>query len=220
MHVPDGFLGPQTYVPATVVGAGLWSLGIARVRRRLDAVALPRVGVLTALAFVLMMISIPIPGGSTVHFGGVALLALTFGGWTAFVCISLVLLMQAGLFGVGGITSVPVAALLIGFVGAWTAVGAHRLLRALGDRVALFGAGWFSVVVPAALMAVVLGLQPALAAGSDGRPLFFPFGLDVTLTAVIVPHLLVGVGEGLLTVMMIEALRRIGVEPVPAGGRA
>ena len=67
-----------------------------------DGFVLPRVGVLTAVTFVLMMLSIPVPGGSTVHFSGVALLALSFGGWTAFLCVTLVLLMQATMFGVGG----------------------------------------------------------------------------------------------------------------------
>ena len=213
MHVPDGFLGPQTYLPATAASVGLWTLGLRRVRASLDVQALPRVGVLTAMAFVLMMVSIPVPGGSTIHFSGVAMIALLFGGWTAFVCISMVLLMQAAMFGVGGITSVPVAALTIGFAGAWSAVIGRRVLRRLGERPSTFLAAWLSIVVPSVLMATVLGLQPVLAHGSDGEPLFFPFGLDTTLVAVVVPHLAVGVGEGVLTVMMVEALRRMGIGP-------
>lgn len=216
MHVPDGFLGPQTWIPATAASAGLITLGVRRVRATLDATALPRVGVLTAVAFVLMTLSIPVPGGSTIHFGGIALIAVLFGAWTAFVCATLVLAMQAGLLGIGGVTSVPVASLAIGFVGAWSAVGAHALLRRAGERAATFAAGWASVVVPAVLMALVLGLQPALASDAAGRPLFFPFGPEVTLPAIVLPHLLVGVGEGILTVLVREALGRVGVTaPAP-----
>ena len=209
MHVPDGFLSPQTWVPAYAVSAGLWTVGARRVRARMDARALPQLGVLTAVAFVLMMLSIPIPGGSTIHFTGVGVLAVLFGGWTAFLCISLVLAMQALLFGAGGVTALPVSAVAMGFVGGMSAVLCHRALRARHRRASLFVAAWVSVVLPAVLMALVLGLQPWIASGADGRPLFFPFGPEVTLPAVVLPHLLVGVGEGLLTVLMVEALERM-----------
>lgn len=207
MHVPDGFLAPQTWVPAYAVSAGLWTWGVRRTR--LDARTLPQLGVLTAVAFVLMMLSIPIPGGSTIHFTGVGVLAVVYGGWMAFLCISLVLLLQAALFGAGGITALPVSALAMGFVGGMSAALVFRGLRRWNRRAALLVAAWISVVLPAICIALVLGVQPALATGADGRPLYFPFGLAVTLPAVVVPHLLVGIGEGVLTVLMVQALERM-----------
>lgn len=213
MHVPDGFLAPQTWVPAYAVSAGLWTWGVRRTRARLDAHALPQLGVMTAVAFVLMMLSIPIPGGSTIHFTGVGVLAVLFGGWSAFLCVSLVLLLQATLFGAGGMTALPVSALTMGFVGGTSAALIFRLLRRWRRRVALFSAAYVSVVMPAVLMAVVLGLQPLLGADAEGSPLYFPFGLAVTLPAVVIPHLFVGIGEGVITVLMIEALDRMHVIP-------
>ena len=68
MHIPDGFLSPSTYLPATAVSAGAWIYGSRRVGRRLDQGTLPWMGVLTALAFVLMMLTLPLPGGTSVHF--------------------------------------------------------------------------------------------------------------------------------------------------------
>jgi len=62
--------------------------------------------------------------------------------------------------------------------------------------------------VPAVLLAVVLGIQPAIAHSADGQPLFFPFGLSVALPAVVLPHALLGVAEGLLTVLVVGFLRR------------
>jgi cobalt/nickel transport system permease protein len=70
------------------------------------------------------------------------------------------------------------------------------------------------VVVPAALLAFLLGIQPIVARGADGAPLFFPFGLRVTLPALLLPHLLVGIGEGALTVV---ATRFLGAAPGAAG---
>lgn len=209
MHIPDGFLSPQTYLPAYALCAGLWWLGARRLRRQLDADTLPWLAVLTALAFVLMMLALPLPGGSTVHAAGIALLAVNFGVWTAFLAVSLVLAMQALLFGAGGVTALAVNALAMGFLGSVVAWLAWRGLRSVNEAAALLLAGWLSVVVPALLIAVILGIQPMIAQDAAGRPLFFPFDLSVTLPAVMIPHVLVGLGEGLLTWLGTATLKRL-----------
>ncbi|MGQ9685838.1 MAG: energy-coupling factor ABC transporter permease [Thiobacillaceae bacterium] len=210
MHIPDGFISPQTYLPAYVVCAGLWWMGVRRLRRELDAQTLPYLAVFTALSFVLMMLALPLPGGTTVHAMGIALLAVNFGVWASFLAVSLVLAMQAMLFGVGGITALAVNALAMGLVGSASAWLTWRAIRRIHVPAALILAGWVSVVLPALLLALVLGLQPAIAHDAAGRPLFFPFGLTITLPAVMIPHILLGLAEGVLTwlaTMMLERLR-------------
>lgn len=199
MHIPDGFLSPQTYLPAYALCAGLWWVGMGRLRATLDEETLPFVAVLTALSFVLMMVAIPLPGGTTAHAAGIALLAVSFGVWMAFLAVSLVLAMQALLFGDGGVTALSVNALAMGFLGSLSAWAAWRLLRPVHEGTALFLAGWLSVALPALVVALVLGIQPAIAQDAAGKPLFFPFDLAVTLPAVLIPHALVGLGEGALT---------------------
>jgi len=120
-----------------------------------------------------------------------------------------VLAMQALLFGDGGITALPVNALAMGLVGAFCALAAWKLLARLHETLALFLAGWLSIVLPAALVAVVLGIQPAIAHDDQGAPLFFPFGLGITLPAVVLPHMLVGIAEGVLTVLGYRYLTRL-----------
>jgi cobalt/nickel transport system permease protein len=63
-------------------------------------------------------------------------------------------------------------------------------------------AAWLSVVVPGILIALALGIQPLIAHKPDGTPLFFPFGPAITLPAVLIPHLLIGIGEAILTVLV------------------
>jgi cobalt/nickel transport system permease protein len=209
MHIPDGFISPKMYVPAYVIAAGLWWYGARRVKRRLSQESIPLVAVVTALSFVLMMIAIPIPGGTSVHASGIGLLAVLFGVWVSFLSVSMVLLLQALLFGIGGITSLPVNALAMGFAGSVAAVSGYALIRRCNDKAAFFAAGWLSVVVPAVLLAVALGVQPVIAHDSAGIPLFFPFGLSVTLTAVTIPNALVGVGEGFLTVLVYNFVAKL-----------
>ena len=209
MHIPDGFIAPQVYLPAYAVAAVGWVIVLRRLRNTLDETTLPRLAVLTALSFVLMMVAIPLPGGTTVHAEGIALLAVNFGIATAFFAATVVLGLQALMFGAGGVTALPVNAIAIGLVGASVAVLVHRLAGKRFESAGLFAAGWCAVVVSSLVVATVLGLQPSLAHDEAGVPLFFPFGLDVTLSAVVLPHLLVGVGEGALTLGVTRLLRRL-----------
>jgi cobalt/nickel transport system permease protein len=202
MHIPDGFLSPQTYLPAYAIAAGAWTWAAKGLRDKLDETTVPRLAMLTALAYGLGLVMVPIPGGTSGHALGVAMLALIFGARSAFVAYSLVLLLQSLLFGAGGITALAVNALAMGLVGAVAAVGARRLLKRFGDTFSVGMAAWLSVVVPGALIAVVLGIQPLIAHKEDGTPLFFPFGLNITLPAILLPHIVIGVGEAVLTVLV------------------
>jgi cobalt/nickel transport system permease protein len=209
MHIPDGFISPKLYLPMYAASAGLWAYSIKRVKRKLDESALPYLAVMTALAFVLMMLTIPLPGGTSVHAMGVGLLAVRFGVWTTFLAVSLVLLLQALLLGDGGVTSLPVNAIAMGFAGSIAAYYAYRILRTINEKLALFVAGWLSINVAAFAAAVALGIQPGIAHGEDGTPLFFPFGLSITLPAVMIPHALIGIGEGLLTVLVYQFVNKL-----------
>lgn len=202
MHIPDGFIAPQVYLPAYAVAAAAWWWAARGLRQRLDHEEIPRLAVLTALAYVLGLIMVPIPGGTSGHALGVALLALIFGPRLAFLAYSLVLLLQALLFGAGGITALPVNALAIGLAGALVATWTFRLLKRLGEAPAVLAAGWLSVVVSSVLVALVLGVQPAIAHKPDGSPLFFPFGPEITLPALVLPHLIIGAGEAVLTLFV------------------
>ena len=171
-------------------------------RDKLDETTVPRLAMITALAYGLGLVMVPIPGGTSGHALGVAMLALIFGVRSAFVAYSLVLLLQSLLFGAGGITALAVNALAMGLAGAATAITARRLLGRFGDTLSVGMAAWLSVVVSGALVALALGIQPLIAYKADGTPLFFPFGLSITLPAILLPHIVIGIGEAVLTVLV------------------
>lgn len=200
MHIPDGFISPQTYLPAYAMAAGAWLWAAKGLRDRLDEQTVPRLAAMTALAYGLGLIMIPIPGGTSGHVLGVAMLALMFGTRMAFLAYSLVLALQSLLFGAGGITALPVNALVIGLAGAWSAVAVHRALRWANETLAVAAAAWVSVMVAGLSVALVLGLQPLIAQRADGMPLYFPFDLSIVLPAILGPHVLIGIGEAMLTV--------------------
>lgn len=207
MHIPDGFLSPQTYLPAYAVAAAAWWATGRGLRARLDDTLVPRLAALTALVYAIGLVMLPLPGGTSVHAVGVALLALCFGARLAFLGYSLVLLLQSLLFGAGGITALPVNALAIGGAGALVTLAVFRALRGWNETAAVLLATWCAVMASAALVGLVLGLQPWLAHRADGTPLYFPFGLPVVLPAVLAPHALLGVGEAVLTLLVWRMVR-------------
>jgi cobalt/nickel transport system permease protein len=154
---------------------------------------------------------IPVPGGTSTHLVGVMLLALLYHPLVAFLCESLVLLIQALFFGAGGITVLGINALAMGLVGPLVGWLAWKLARRFSERVALFLAGWVSMQIATLVIVGALGLQHRL------DPTYFPMPLAVTLTAMMVPSLTVaGVVEGLYTVFALSLIRKVGFRGVVA----
>src|SRR5450759_2340275 len=106
MHIPDGYLGPQTYA---VLDAGiipLWMIGARKVRETVKAKQIPMLALAASFSFIIMMFNVPVLGGSTGHAVGATLIAIILGPWAALISVSIALVIQAGLFGDGGITAI------------------------------------------------------------------------------------------------------------------
>ncbi len=211
MHLPDGFLSPQLSLPACAVAAPLWAWAARRHFGRSAAESLPVLGSLTALAFVIQTIMIPVPGGTSTHLTGVTLLGLIFGPLAAFACESLVLLVQALFFGAGGVTVLGVNALAMGLLGPLAGWLAWKALRRLSEKAALFAAGWLSMQVSTLSVVGALALQHRL------DPSIFPVAPAVTVAAMLVPSLTVaGLVEGLYTVFALSLVRKANLRGVEA----
>lgn len=211
MHIPDGLIAPPAYFAATLLAIPAWYRGFRVMGRTFDERSIPRLAVLTALAFVLQGVMLPLPGGTSVHLLGLGLLVLSVGLWPAFLAFSLVLLLQAVLLGSGGITALPVNALAMGLVGGGVmAVGhtflAPKLAKSRWAPLAVIVPVWLGMIAAAVLIALVLGLQPWLGRDASGAPLFFPFGPSVTLPVVVLPHVLIGLVEGVMAWMVLSTL--------------
>ncbi len=210
MHIPDGYLSPMTYIPSYVVAVPLMAYGIKKLKGELNDQALPLISSLTAMSFLIMMINIPIPGGTSGHAIGAAAISILINPWIAFISISLVLLIQALIFGDGGITAWAVNSLALGFVASFVAYYSFKVLSKLNENIALFISGWLSIVAASFVVAVFLGIQPVIAHTPDGKPLFFPFGLEITIPALVGSHILYfGAVEGLYTLLVVKFIEKI-----------
>lgn len=211
MHIPDGFISPATYLPATVIAIPLLMVAFKKTKEAINDESFAFLSSLTAFSFVVMMFNIPIPGGTSGHAIGAAILAILFGPWVAAFCLSLTLFIQALVFGDGGLSVFAVNSLAMGFVASFTAFYVHKLLKnRVNNNIVLFLAGWSGIVAASVVVAVALGIQPLLGVDAVGHPIYFPFDLSVTLPAVVGSHLLFfGVVEGFATMLVLKFIEKI-----------
>ncbi len=210
MHIPDGYISPKTFIPAYLIFIPLISYAFKKVKKVLDEQTLSLISSLSALSFVIMMFNIPIPGGTSGHAIGAAVIAILFNPWIGFLSLSIVLLIQALIFGDGGITTYAINALTMGFIASFTAYYSYKFLKnKVKDKVNYFLSGWLSIVLASLVVALLLGIQPAIASDLSGHPLYFPFGLKITIPALVGAHMLFfGVAEGLFTAVTISYVKK------------
>jgi cobalt/nickel transport system permease protein len=200
MHLPESVLS----VPVLVGGAALAAAGVALGLRRMDYDRVPQVAVLASALFVASLIRVPVPPISAhLVLNGLAGAIL---GWAVFPAMLIALLLQAILFGHGGLASLGVNTVtmaLPGVIGWWLFHGGMVRSR---SRPAAFAFG-----------ALAGGLAVALAIGLTGLALLVS-GREyraVVVTAV-TAHLPVMVVEGLVTGFIIVFVRKVRPELIGA----
>ena len=215
MHIPDGYLGPATCGFFYIVMLPIWTAASRIVKKTLKARQVPMLAIGAAFSFVIMMFNIPIPGGSTGHAVGGALVAILLGPWAACIAITVALVIQALLFGDGGITAVGAncfnMAFVLPFVGYYTYKAISYNTPAKSNRrvIAAFIAGYAGINAAAFLAGVEFGLQPLLHHSANGQALYCPYGFNVAVTAMAGEHLLIfGWVEAIVTALVVKYLQK------------
>ncbi|WP_338825825.1 putative fused nickel transport protein LarMN [Moorella thermoacetica] len=216
MHIPDGYLSPQT---CAVLGAAMvpvWGTAARKVKATLKARQAPLLAIGAAFSFTIMMYNIPIPDGTTAHATGGALLAILLGPWAAAIGISIALAIQALFFGDGGILAFGANAFNMAFILPFASYYIYRLLsgrtglRSGWRAVAAAIAGFVGLNLAALAAAVEFGLQPLLFHTASGVPLYSPYPLALAVPAMALAHVLIaGPAEGIVTGLVIRYLQRV-----------
>ncbi|MBF0354921.1 MAG: energy-coupling factor ABC transporter permease [Alphaproteobacteria bacterium] len=202
MHMADALLSP-------VVGGGLWlasgaaiAYGSRRMKASLDHRQVPLMGVVGALVFAVQMLNFTIPGtGSSGHFAGGLLLAILLGPHAAFLTMASVLTVQALFFADGGLLALGANIFNMGFLACYV------VYPCIFKPLAKAGASNRGVIFFSALMALQLGafgvvLETSLSGIAD-----LPFA--AFLLAMQPIHLAIGIGEGLITLAVLDLIIRV-----------
>lgn len=212
MHVPDGYIGPKTVAITYTVMIPVWYYALKQVKSRLSTRTVPCLAMTAAFSFVIMMLNIPIPGGASGHATGGVIIALAIGVWEAVISLSVVLLLQALLFGDGGITSFAANCFNLAFLMPVSGYAAYKILsiKKTGSFLPASLAGYAGINIAGLSTAFILGIQTILETDAAGTPLYAPFPLSVTIPAICIPHATVfGLAEGLMTGLVLQYLRKI-----------
>ncbi len=190
MHIPDGYLSPQTYIPLYGASILLWAWGAKKIRRTISAREVPYVAMAAAFSFLIQMFNIPIPGGTTGHAVGSGVIALILGPWTALAATSVALLIQSLVFGDGGVTALGANCFNMAFVMPFVAYHVFLFIRRFwadsrGTTVAAFVAGYIGLTAAGLCTALQFGIQPIIAHDAHGTPLYAPYPLSVAVPAMV-----------------------------------
>jgi cobalt/nickel transport system permease protein len=201
MHIPDGFLSLPVLGVTWIGAIGLIAISLKQVESDYQDRAVPLMGVCGAFIFAAQMINFPIPGGTSGHLLGGTLAGVLLGPWAGSLVMSVVFMVQGFVFQDGGITAMGANIFNMGLIGTFGGYYLFRTIRNLvgqGIRGIVVGtaiASWFSVVTASAIAAIQLAISGTV-------PLL------IGMTAMVGWHVMIGVGEALVTVSTVTFIWR------------
>ena len=201
MHIPDGFIDIPTSTAFAALAAAGVALSIKGAKSTLDEKTAPLAGLTATFIFAVQMLNFPVAAGTSGHLLGGALAAVLVGPYAATLSLTVVLLMQGLLFADGGLTAIGLNVFNMAIIGVWAGYGAFLLLQKI------LPSSKFSTTISAGLAGLLS--VPAAAAGfvlqySIGANA--TFSVSAVLTAMISTHVLIGIGEALITAFAVGAV--------------
>ncbi|MCR4650506.1 MAG: cobalt transporter CbiM [Lachnospiraceae bacterium] len=213
MHIPENYLSPATCAVMATAMVPVWAHSIRKVKNEIPKEKIPMIGVGAAFSFLGMMFNIPLVGGTTGHAVGGTLIALLFGPEAACLAVSIALLLQAVIFGDGGVLAFGAncfnMAFVLPFAGFYIAKMIEKVIRkdkteSSGQSFSTVSAAvgsYLGLNLAALCAAVEFGIQPLIFKDAAGQALYCPYDLSVSIPAMMIPHLVVaGIVEVIFTV--------------------
>ena len=201
MHIPDGFIDLKTsaaFAGAAVIGVGAALRGA---RKQLDDQSAPLAGLTAVFIFAVQMINFPVAAGTSGHLLGGALAAVLVGPYAASLALTVVLLMQALLFADGGLSALGLNVFNMSIIGVWVGYAVFLLVKKILPR------SKASIVIASAIGALLsvpaaaLGFTLQYAMGANAT-----FSVSTVLGAMVGTHVLIGIGEALITGLTVSAV--------------
>lgn len=224
MHIPDGYLSPQTTIPSFAVMVPVWGVAFHNVKKQLAKKDIPQLALCSAFAFLTMMFNVPVVGGSSAHAVGAVLIAILLGPWAATVSVSTALLIQALVFGDGGIMAFGVNCLNMAVIMPFAGYALYKLIAGKSEigsgrnLVAAFFGSYFGLNVAAFCASVEFGIQPLLFRDAAGQPLYCPYPLSVSIPSMMFAHgVIAGPIEGIIAAVALAYITKLSPDLLQRG---
>lgn len=217
MHIPDGFLDSRTMIATATFSLAGIAQALRNVSRRLSPRNIPLMGLAAAFIFVGQMLNFPIAGGTSGHLIGAVLVSSLLGPSAAVLVMSVVLIVQCLLFADGGVLSLGANIFNMGIIavvsGYYFYRGTSLIIPGIYGKLAgVAGGSWISTVVAAICCTGELAWSGTI-------------GWSIGLPAMTGIHMLIGIGEAVITMLVVVAIFRtrpvlfLSSEPASPGGR-
>lgn len=209
MHIPDGFVDARTALATGALSVASLGFALRCARTNLPPRRVPLLGLAAAFIFAAQMLNFPVAGGTSGHLIGAALAAVLLGPAAAVVVMSAVVVLQCFVFADGGVTALGANVFNMAVVAPVTAFAVHRLAARLAGRA---GGVWLPGVALAAWASTVaasIACAGQLAfSGTVAWRAAFPAMAGI--------HAVIAIGEALITVLVVSAVRRARPELLDA----
>ena len=201
MHAPDGFLNAGTAVATGAISVATIGAALRQSRAQLSEKMVPLAGMAAAFIFAAQMFNFPVAAGTTGHLLGGALAAILLGPHVGAIVVTVVVVVQALAFADGGLTSLGYNILNMAIVPAYGGYAAFVWVRKLlpktrGGVIAATGLAAGASVV---LSAAAFSIEWLFGASA-------PVPFDTVFAAMVGVHLLIGVGEGVISAVTMGAV--------------
>jgi cobalt/nickel transport system permease protein len=204
MHLPDGLLPLTIAIPAFAITIIIWAISFKKIK--LSEQQVPMMGLLTALFFAAMMMNFPLLGPTTAHLLGGAAIGLILGPFAGLISMTIILVLQALLFGDGGLITLGVNVLNIGIIGVFIPcilfIAMNKIFKPKVNR-RLYATIFISAFAGDFIAAIVAGTEVGLS------PLSPWYGVSIAVPAMAINHSIIGVAEGIVTVILIGTLLKL-----------
>ena len=204
MHIPDGFIDIPTSAGAGLLTMAGLAVTLKSAKNKLDERSAPLIGLVAVFIFAVQMLNFPVAAGTSGHLLGGALAVVLVGPYAATLALTVVLLIQGLLFADGGLTALGLNIFNMGFVGVWVSYGLFVLIH---KALARFGSQKSSVVIAGAIAAFIS--VPAAASAFVFQYWIggvATYSTTTVLGAMVGTHILIGVGEAIITFLTISAV--------------
>lgn len=205
MHIPDGFLDAKTIVAASALSITGITIAVRNAKTQLAHSRIPLLGLTAAFIFAAQMLNFPVVAGTSGHLVGGVLAAVLLGPCAALLAITAVLVVQCLVFADGGVLALGANIFNMGIVCAGGGYILYRSLNALTSRLLQpRTARLFSVAVAAWASTVLAAITCAGQLAWSGT---VPWRAALTAMAGI--HAFIGVGEAIITTLIVAAVLRV-----------
>lgn len=201
MHIPDGFIDiPTSAAFGTLALAGT-AIALKKAKTEVDDRTAPMAGLTAVFIFAVQMLNFPVAAGTSGHLLGGALAMVLVGPYAASLAITVVLGVQALLFADGGLTALGLNVFNLSVIAVLVSFLVFKLMVKLLPKIksAIPLAAGIAAFVSVPISASAFTLQYAIG-GNGTAP------VETVFVAMFSTHLLIGIGEAVITMLTVSAI--------------